>query len=64
MDNYLQPDAHRSESCGCPQLCHCDIFDAVFVYTECQGDLIGQTEDPTVVWEFVAYSVKIYIFPF
>ena len=52
-DDFL-PDAHRAEGCGRPPLCHCGIFDPVFMCAECQGDLIRQMEDPTIVGKFVS----------
>ena len=60
-DDDFRPDVHHAEGCGCPPLCHCGIFDTVFLCAECRGDLIGQMEDPTVVWKFATFSVKNYI---
>ena len=45
-------------------ICHCvtmAFFDPVFLCTECQGDLIGQMEGPTVVVKFATFSVNMYI---
>ena len=52
---------HRSESCGRLTLCYCGVFNPVFLCAECQGDLIGQMEGPTIVGKFAAFSVKTYI---
>ena len=59
-DDFLSY-AHRSEGCGRPLLCHCGVLDPVFLCAECRGNLIGEMEDPTVVWKFLAFSVKMYI---
>ena len=50
-----------AEGCGRPPLCHCGVFDPVFLCAEFQGDLIIQMEDPTVVGKFATFSVKKYV---
>ena len=56
----LHSDAHRAEVGGFLPLCHCGIFDTVFLCAECCGYLIGYIEDPTVLWKRVVFSVKSY----
>ena len=48
-DDDFRPYAQRAEGCGCPPLCHCGIFDPVFLCAECWGDLISYMEDPTAM---------------
>ena len=59
-DDDFRPDEHRSEGCGCPLLCHCGVFDPVFLFASYWGYLIGHMEDPTTLWNFVVFSVKTY----
>ena len=44
-----------------PPLCHCGIFDPVFLCEEWWEDLIRYIEDPTVVGKFSTFFVKTYI---
>ena len=60
-DDDFRPDAHWTEGCGCLPLCHCGIFDPVFLCAEFRGGLNSYMEDPTVVGKFSAFSVKAYI---
>ena len=61
LDDDFRPDAHRVEGCGRPPLCHCIIFNPVFMCDGCRVDLIGQKKYPTVVSKFASFSVKTYI---
>ena len=57
LDDDFCPDVHRAEGLSCPPLCHCGVFYSFFLCAECWGALIGQMEDPTVVWKFAAFSI-------
>ena len=61
LDDDFCLDEHWAEGCGRPPLCHCGIFDPVFLCVEFWGDLIGQMEDNTVVWKLEVFYVKSYI---
>ena len=41
LDDDFLPDAHREEGCGFPKLCHCGVFETVFLLAECWGDFIS-----------------------
>ena len=52
---------YREEGCGRPPLCHCGIFNPIFLFAKFRGDLIIHMEDPTAMGKFTAFSVKTYI---
>ena len=60
LNHDFRPDAHQSEGFGRSPLCHCGVFNPAFLCLEFWGELIGQMEDPTVMWKFTAFSIKTY----
>ena len=61
LDDDFRPDANQAEVFGRPPLCHCGVFNPVYLCVEYQGDLMGQMEGPIVVGKFATFSVKTYI---